>query len=84
MAFVSNTPIISPVQGVVVKPFKALGSVVLKAAKSVGKFFIAMAEANSRSQTVKMLQSKTDRQLADMGIKRADIVAHVFRDKMYL
>jgi len=73
MAFVTDTNIVAPTQ-----------NVFAKIAKALGRFIIDMAEANSRSQTIAILNSKTDRQLADMGIAREDIVRHVFRDKMYL
>lgn len=84
MAFVTDTHITTSTQGVIVKTAKMMGTAVLKGAKSFGTFIIGVAEANSRAHIITLLESKTDRQLADMGIKRENIVAHVFRDKMHL
>jgi len=57
----------------------------------IGGFFAAIwngliaAGANSgRMRQVTFLQSKTDEELAAMGIKRDDIVHHVFRDTYYV
>lgn len=73
MAFVTQANTDAPTQNVFVKALKA-----------VGQFFADVAQANSRSHIVDSLNRKTDRQLADMGIAREDIVRHVFRDKMHL
>lgn len=40
-------------------------------------------ESVSRSQQVEALNRKSDAELARMGLKREDIVRHVFRDKLY-
>jgi uncharacterized protein YjiS (DUF1127 family) len=50
----------------------------------IGNFFVNLAEAQSRSAAVEELQSMSDRQLADMGIKREDIVRRVFADMMHI
>ena len=73
MAYVTDTHIVAPVQ-----------SVFSKAAKAIGAFFIKLAEANGRARIVAVLNNKTDRELADIGIAREDIVRHVFHDKMYI
>ncbi|KAA9008372.1 DUF1127 domain-containing protein [Histidinibacterium aquaticum] len=39
-------------------------------------------ENMSRHQEVEKLNRMSDRQLADMGIARQDIVRHVFRDRV--
>jgi hypothetical protein len=83
MAFVTDTQITSSIQGVFAKVAKFVGGVIVKATKSVGTFMLDMAEANSRSHMIQDLNNKTDRQLADMGIAREDIVRHVFRDKLH-
>lgn len=38
----------------------------------------------SRSRQVEALHRKSDAELARMGLKREDIVRHVFRDKLYI
>ncbi|MGC1506601.1 MAG: hypothetical protein WA782_20990 [Sulfitobacter sp.] len=46
---------------------------------------LAMASTGQRRvDQVHHLQAKSDAQLAEMGIKREDIVHHVFRDLFYL
>ncbi|MEY8096412.1 DUF1127 domain-containing protein [Falsihalocynthiibacter sp. S25ZX9] len=47
-------------------------------------FFTALIESNSRSDQVERFQNMSDRQLADIGLDRDDIVRHVFADKMGL
>ena len=45
---------------------------------------IAAGANSGRMRQVTFLQSKTDEELAAMGIKRDDIVHHVFRDTYYV
>ncbi|MBV7394692.1 DUF1127 domain-containing protein [Mameliella sediminis] len=45
---------------------------------------VSIAEANSRVRTVERLNAMSDAELAQMGIQRADIVRHVFRDSFYI
>lgn len=59
--------------------------------RSIGKFFSAIGaglvrvgEASSRARELEVLNAKTDAQLAEMGLKREDIVRFVFRDMMYI
>ena len=52
--------------------------------RAIGRFFIAVMEQNSRVQMVERLNAKSDEQLAELGIKRDEIVHHVFRDLYYL
>lgn len=58
---------------------------------AIGAFFskigVAMvnASANSgRMRKVESLNAKSDAELAAMGLKREDIVHHVFRDMYYI
>ncbi|MGR3269942.1 DUF1127 domain-containing protein [Thalassococcus profundi] len=49
-------------------------------------FFATMekiAENNPRIRRVRKLEALSDAQLAALGIRRADIVHHVFRDAYY-
>lgn len=43
-----------------------------------------MAKAHDRTDAVQQMQALTDRQLADIGVPRDDIVRHVYRDIYYL
>lgn len=47
-------------------------------------FFVRLAETQDRSATVWALQQRSDRELADIGITREDIVRHVYKDIHYL
>jgi hypothetical protein len=58
---------------------------------AIGAFFVRIGEAlmtasanSGRMRKVEFLQAKSDADLAKMGLKRDDIVHHVFRDLYYL
>ena len=70
MASSTNTPAVS------VSPLRRL-------AATIGDFFVSVAKARSRSDQFEALNSKTDAQLAKMGIAREDIARHVFRDYLW-
>ena len=50
----------------------------------ISNFFVRIAEAQNRSVDVQRLESLSDRELADIGIKREDILRHVYRDIYYI
>lgn len=50
----------------------------------IGDSLMKAAEASSRMHQIEALQAKSDEELAQLGIKRDDIVHHVFRDLFYL
>ena len=49
---------------------------------AVGGFFVSIASANRRMVLVEKLQAKSDTELAAMGLRREDIVRHVFKDML--
>lgn len=51
---------------------------------AIGNGLVAAAENSSRMKRIQALQSMTDAQLAAIGIKRDDIVRHVFSDLFYV
>ncbi len=51
---------------------------------SIGAAMVKVSSNNGRLKEVDRLQAKTDADLAAMGLKREDIVHHVFRDMYYL
>ncbi|WP_417209187.1 DUF1127 domain-containing protein [Antarctobacter sp.] len=51
---------------------------------SIFNVLMAIAEANPRLKEVERLNAMSDDQLARRGLKREDIVHHVFRDCMYV
>ena len=73
MAFFSDTPAAQD------RPafFPAFSTAVLA-------FFARLSEAQNRSAAVYELQKRSDRELADIGIAREDIVRHVYRDIYHL
>ncbi len=40
-------------------------------------------EVQSRRDRIEMLEAKSDQELAGLGIRREDIVYHVFKDRFY-
>lgn len=51
---------------------------------ALGNFIVAVGEANPRLRRVEALQRLSDEQLAAKGLRREDIVRHVFGDVYYL
>lgn len=51
---------------------------------SVGRALMISSSYNARAQKVQALQAKSDAELAEMNIKRDEIVHHVFRDLYYV
>lgn len=51
---------------------------------AIGRFLVYIAEAQSRVEQVKRLDAMSDAQLKARGIRRDQIVHHVFRDVYYL
>ena len=52
--------------------------------EGIAKGTEAYMQSRSRMDVYTALQNKTDDELAEMGIKRDDIVRHVFGDLFYL
>lgn len=50
----------------------------------IGHALVAMGEANPRLKRIDALQRMSDEQLAERGIRREDIVRHVFHDVFYI
>ncbi|MBV1867359.1 MAG: DUF1127 domain-containing protein [Marinosulfonomonas sp.] len=63
------------------------GAVVRGVTNTLSSFWdglIAVAEANSQVKKIQDLHSLSDEALAAKGIRRDQIVQHVFRDRLYL
>lgn len=52
--------------------------VATRIARTFGAIIVATFEANSRQRAVRHLQAKSDAELADIGLRRADIARRVF------
>lgn len=51
---------------------------------SIGTALVNAGEASARTQQIEALQAKSDEELARLGIKRDEIVYHVFKEFMFL
>ncbi|SEW28991.1 hypothetical protein SAMN05444851_2742 [Aliiroseovarius sediminilitoris] len=51
---------------------------------SIGQAIIIASESRSRMDQIKALEARSDDELAEMGLKRENIVQHVFRDLCYI
>ena len=52
-------------------------------AAAIGRKLEAYMEIKSRRDEIEALEAKSDAELARMGLRRADIPFHVFRDMFY-
>jgi uncharacterized protein YjiS (DUF1127 family) len=51
---------------------------------SIGNGFVRFAENHARVRAAAELHAMSDMQLAKLGLKREDIIRHVFSDRYYL
>ena len=51
---------------------------------AIGEGIVAYMESHSRMDQIRRLDARSDRELAALGIRREDIVRHVFRDIIHL
>jgi len=66
-------------------PFETKRENILMAGlRAIGTALVNVAETNSRVHKIQALQNLSNDQLTERGIRREDIVRHVFRDQMYL
>ncbi len=52
--------------------------------RSIGERLTHFMELQSRADQIQRLQGKSDAELARMGLRREDIVRHVFRDRFLI
>lgn len=52
--------------------------------QGLGRFFANLADAQNRTYAVERMQDLSDHDLAKMGVRREDIVRHVYRDIYYV
>ena len=55
-----------------------------RALADLGNFIVNLAESNSKVRAVNALNALSDEQLAERGLKREDIVYHVFGNHFYI
>ncbi|WP_133485897.1 DUF1127 domain-containing protein [Aliiroseovarius marinus] len=51
---------------------------------AIGRGLVVAAENSSRMKRIEAFNAMTDEQLAERGLKRDEIVRHVFQDLMYV
>lgn len=51
---------------------------------SIGQGFNAYLESQGRVEEIERLSSKSDKELAEMGLRREDIPRYVFRDLIHI
>lgn len=51
---------------------------------AIGTGLIKAGEASSRMEAIQTLNAKSDAELAELGVKRDDIVRYVFKDLFYI
>ncbi|MER5170330.1 hypothetical protein [Thioclava sp. GXIMD2076] len=61
----------------------SLGSVIARMFQKAGRALVLATEAKSRQSEIVRLNAMSDAQLAMKGIARDEIVAHVYRDRLY-
>ena len=52
--------------------------------RAIGRFYEHMMNSNPRARQAEFLMSLDDEQLAKRGLRREDIVRHVYRDLFYV
>ncbi|SNT19734.1 DUF1127 domain-containing protein [Antarctobacter heliothermus] len=52
--------------------------------RSVFNTLVMIAESDHRMKAIERLTAMSDDELAQRGLKRTDIVRHVFRDSLYV
>ncbi len=77
MAHITFTPTVTPVTEVLMRPLR-------RSLRAVGNFMVSTMDSNSRIQLVNQLNAMSDVQLAELGVKRDEIVQHVFKDTFYI
>ena len=60
------------------------GGFVTRILTAIGNGFVSIAESNHRVRRVNRLSAMSDAELAARGLKREDIVRHVFSDVLYI
>jgi uncharacterized protein YjiS (DUF1127 family) len=59
-------------------------SLAARMGQRLARFFANIADNQNRTGTVKRMQDLSDDKLAQMGVRREDIVRHVYRDIYYV
>jgi hypothetical protein len=57
---------------------------IIRFLESLGHSITMSATAQARFRRIEALNAKTDEELAEMRLRRADIPAYVFRDMMHI
>lgn len=66
------------------RPGRSIWTIIGGGFAAIGAALVRSAENTGRVRRLERLQEKSDAELAKMGLKREDIVRHVFRDLYYI
>jgi uncharacterized protein YjiS (DUF1127 family) len=58
--------------------------IVRRTFRAIGDAMVICMERQGRLDQVERLRAKSDAELAEIGLKRNDIVRHVFRDRLFV
>lgn len=72
------------IQTTAIQGVRTLFAAVVQFFAAVGTSLINAGEASSRLPKIEALRAKSDAELAEMGLKRDEIVHFVFKDLFYL
>ncbi|AHD03355.1 DUF1127 domain-containing protein [Leisingera methylohalidivorans] len=61
-----------------------LAGILRRCFAAVGNALVAIAEADSRMRAARQLNAMSDEELAERGLRREDIVRHIFSDRFYI
>ncbi|MFT4782824.1 MAG: hypothetical protein ACI9IV_000553 [Paracoccaceae bacterium] len=64
--------------------FGTLSTILMTPLRALANWNVRVMENHPRLKKVEALRALSDEQLAQRGMKRTDIVAHVFSDRMHL
>ncbi|MFT7593761.1 MAG: hypothetical protein ACI8R4_001077 [Paracoccaceae bacterium] len=62
----------------------SFGSAIIRGFAKIGTALVSMGESSARLKQVNALNALSDQDLATRGIKRTNIVQHVYRDILWL
>lgn len=61
-----------------------LAGILRRCFAAAGNALVAIAEADSRMRAVRQLNAMSDEELAERGLRREDVVHHIFSDRFYI
>lgn len=66
------------------RPGRSIWTIIAAGFAAIGAALVRSAENTGRMRRLERLRAMSDAELAKMGLRRDDIVRHVFRDLYYI